>query len=106
MRGTLAALSNSTGLVLLVLGAVFVVAGTAALILRGRARDRGPDIPRGMTPGPDDASLETPLLQKLQGWGVLLVAFFVIWIPFTWLREPAQNLAQTKDLKTASIARG
>ena len=45
-----------------------------------------------MRPGPADAALETPLLQKLQGWGVVLVAFIVVWMPYTWLREPSENL--------------
>ena len=31
-----------------------------------------------MKPGPSDPALETPLLQKLQGWGVAFVLFFVI----------------------------
>ncbi len=52
-----------------------------------------------MRPGPSDAALETPLLQKLMGWGVVLVAFFVIWIPFTWLREPSENLKQEEALE-------
>ena len=59
-----------------------------------------------MRPGPADAALETPLLQKLQGWGVVLVAFFVVWVPYTWLREPSENLKQEQELKTAAISRG
>src|SRR5712691_13250395 len=101
------ALSNTAGVVLLVLGGVFVVAAGAAIVLRSRTtREDRPDIPRAMQPGPSDSALETPLLQKLQGWSVVLLAFFVIWIPFVWLREPSQNLAQEKDLKAQAIARG
>jgi Cytochrome c len=36
----------------------------------------------------------------------VLVAFFVIWIPFVWLSEPAENLEQEKALTTESIERG
>lgn len=101
------ALSDTVGAILLVLGAVFVVAATAALILRSRAtREPAPDIPPAMEPGPSDPALETPLLQKLQGWGVLLVAFFVIWLPYNWLIEPSTNLEQDKALKTEAIERG
>ena len=100
------ALSTFAGTILIVLGVIFIVASGAAISQRGRSRGAAPDIPRAMRPGPSDPALETPLLEKLQGWGVLLVAFFVIWIPFVWLREPSVNLQQEKDLKTAAIARG
>jgi mono/diheme cytochrome c family protein len=100
------ALSTSAGIVLLILGAINVLAAIAAVVLRGRTRRAAPDIPGAMKPGPSDPSLETPLLQKLQGWGLLLVAFFVVWIPYVWLREPSANLAQDKDLKAAAIDRG
>ena len=59
-----------------------------------------------MMPGPSDPALETPLLQKLQGWGVVLVTFFVVWLPYTWLVEPSANLEQEKALKVEAIARG
>ncbi len=88
------------------LGAILVVAAGSALYLRGRTTERRPDIPRGMRPGPSDPALETPLLQKLMGWGLLLVAFFMVWIPFTWLREPSENLKQEEALKTEAIERG
>jgi mono/diheme cytochrome c family protein len=100
------AASSNAGIALLVLGAILVVAAGSALYLRGRTTERGPDIPRGMRPGPSDPALETPLLQKLMGWGLVLVAFFMVWIPFTWLREPSQNLAQEEALKTQAIERG
>ena len=100
------ALSSFAGTILILLGVIFIVAAGAAISQRGRTRAATPDIPRAMRPGPSDPALETPLLEKLQGWGVLLVAFFVIWIPFVWLREPSVNLQQEKELKTAAIARG
>ena len=101
------ALSDTVGVVLLVLGGVFVVAAVAALVLRGRVtREPAPDIPPAMEPGPSDSALETPLLQKLQGWGVVLVTFFVIWLPYTWLIEPSANLKQEEALKTEAIERG
>jgi mono/diheme cytochrome c family protein len=37
---------------------------------------------------------------------VVLVLFFAVWIPITWLREPSENLKQEQDLQAQSIARG
>ena len=101
------ALSDTAGAILLVLGGVFVVAAIVGLVLRGRVtREPAPDIPPAMQPGPSDPALETPLLQKLQGWGVVLITFFVVWIPYTWLIEPKANLEQERALRTEAIARG
>ena len=100
------ALSTALSVALLISGALLATVALITIFLRGRSRERGPDIPAAMRPGPADASLETPLLQKLQGWGVLLVAFFVVWVPFVWLSEPSANLGQEEDLKTESIDRG
>ena len=101
------ALSDTAGVILLVLGVVFVLAAGVALVLRSRVtREPSPDIPPAMEPGPSDPALETPLLQKLQGWGVVLVAFFVVWLPYNWLIEPSTNLEQEKALRTEAIERG
>ena len=100
------AATNTAGIVLLVLGGIFVIAAGAAIYLRSRQKEQPLDIPRGMRPGPSDAALETPLLQKLQGWGVVLVAFFVVFIPYNWLREPSENLRQEEELTTLAFDRG
>ena len=97
-------LSQAQGIILAVGGAIFVAIAGGVLVLRGRQR-READIPNAMRPGPSDPDLETPLLQKLQGWGVVLVLFFVIWVPAVWLFEPDQNLSQEKDLVNDAIAR-
>jgi mono/diheme cytochrome c family protein len=99
------ALSQAQGIILAVGGAIFVAIAGAILVLRGRRREE-PDIPNAMRPGPSDPDLETPLLQKLQGWGVVLILFFVVWVPAVWLFEPDRNLEQERDLKTDAIARG
>src|SRR3990172_6135574 len=99
-------LAISTGqiVLLIVAGSVLLLAGLATLLLRGKRAEAGPDIPPVMKPGPSDADLETPVLQKLQGWGVVLVAFFVVWIPLVWLQEPSVNLDQEEALLTQSVA--
>ena len=106
MTTDVVALSRALSVALLISGAVLSAVALGALLLRGRSRDRGPDIPPAMRPGPSDPALEAPLLLKLQGWGVLLVGFFVIWVPFVWLSEPSINLEQERDLKTQAIERG
>ena len=98
-------LSQAQGVILAIGGAVFVAIAGSILVLRGRHRE-GAEIPNAMRPGPSDPDLETPLLHKLQGWGVLLVLFFVIWVPAVWLVEPDTNLDQERALTTDAIARG
>lgn len=98
-------LTQAQGIILAVGGAIFVLVAGAVLILRGRHREEA-DIPNAMRPGPSDPDLETPLLHKLQGWGVLLILFFVVWVPAVWLFEPSNNLDQEEALLTDSISRG
>jgi len=100
------AATNTAGVILLGLGLIFVVAAAGALYIRSRQKEQPLDIPRGMRPGPADAALETPLLQKLQGWGVVLVVFFAIFVPYNWLREPSDNLRQEEELLTLAFDRG
>src|SRR5687768_18593873 len=100
------ALSTAAGIGLAVAGALITVAAIAGLALRQRTRETGPDIPDALKPGPSDAALETPLLQKLQGWSVVMLAFFVVWIPATWIFEPSTNLNQEHELKEMAIDRG
>jgi mono/diheme cytochrome c family protein len=100
------ALTTAAGIGLAIAGALITLAAIAGLALRQRTRETGPDIPEALKPGPSDAALETPLLQKLQGWSVVMLAFFVIWIPATWIFEPSTNLNQEADLKIEAIDRG
>jgi cytochrome c553 len=84
-----------------------LVAGAVLFARRGAARrESRAEIPRAMRPGPSDPDLETPLLLKLQGWGVLLIVFFAVWVPMTWVFEPDRNLSQDRALLTDSISRG
>jgi mono/diheme cytochrome c family protein len=100
------ALSTTAGIALAVAGALITLAAIAGLALRQRTRETGPDIPDALKPGPSDAALETPLLQKLQGWSVVMLAFFVVWIPATWIFEPSTNLNQERELKELALDRG
>jgi mono/diheme cytochrome c family protein len=97
---------NVTGVILIGLSVLLLVVSGLSLALRNRTRGRGPDIPATLRPGPSDAALETPLFNKLTGWGVLLIAFFVIWFPANWLLEPSRNLTQEDNLATVAVERG
>ena len=98
--------TNFAGLALIVGGAAALLLLIAVVTLRRRARGTRAEVPGTMRPGPSDQALETPLLLKLQGWGVVLVTFFVLWFPVMWLIEPSTNLDQEEALRTDSIARG
>jgi mono/diheme cytochrome c family protein len=98
--------TNVAGLALIVAGGALVLLVIAIAALRRRARGKRADVPSTMRPGPSDQALETPLLYKLQGWGVVLVTFFVLWFPIMWLIEPSTNLNQEEALRSDSIARG
>jgi hypothetical protein len=100
------AITQAQGIALAIGGAVLVAVAGVVLLLRGRTAQPAPDIPTAMRPGPSDQDLETPLLHKLQGWGVALILFFVVWMPAVWLFEPSQNLDQERALLTNSIRRG
>jgi mono/diheme cytochrome c family protein len=98
--------TNVAGLALIVVGAALIALLIAVAALRHRARGTRAGVPATMRPGPSDQGLETPLLLKLQGWGVVVVTFFVLWFPLMWLLEPGTNLNQEDALRTDAIARG
>src|SRR5439155_11206451 len=95
MAGALA-LSSQQQIAFIIVGIGFLAfvaalafAATGRRPLRGRGR---PDIPPSMQPGPSDADLEKPPLEKPQGWGVAFVLVFVVFAPLVWLRQPYENL--------------
>ena len=98
--------TNTTGIILVALGALAIALSITAFVLRNRARGRKAEVPNALRPGPADAALETPLLNRLQGWGVVLMTFFVIWFPLQWLFEPSRNLSQENELRTLAVERG
>jgi len=103
---SLLASTNTTGILLVTLGALAIALSIVAFALRNRARGRKPQVPGALRPGPADAALETPLLNRLQGWGVVLMTFFVIWFPIQWLLEPSRNYAQENELRALAEQRG
>jgi mono/diheme cytochrome c family protein len=98
--------TNVAGVILIGAGILLILGFAVLFWLRNRSRGGRPEVPAGMRPGPSDQALETPQLLKLQGWGVVLVTFFVLWFPVMWLLEPSRNLEQEEALRTDSVVRG
>ena len=73
------AATNTTAIALLVLGGLLLALSIGALVLRHRTKRAEAEIPQAMRPGPSDSALETPVLQRLQGWGLVMLVFaFVV----------------------------
>jgi mono/diheme cytochrome c family protein len=107
-HGTVASISgNRAGAIVfaLLLGAVFI-GGAAYAMYRRPARPGTPDIPPAMKPGPSDPELERPRLERMQAWGIVLVAFLAIWMPVVWLAEPSANRTDIENQISTSIANG
>jgi hypothetical protein len=86
--------------------AVLLVVGGALAASRRPSRRGGPDIPPGMRPGPSDADLEKPVLEKLYAWGLVMVFIMSLWVPAVFLRENSTNKDDTKNLIAQSVERG
>lgn len=87
-----------TGLII----GLLVAGGLAVLLLLLANAKRGrrtlEDIPPAMRPGYADEELERKVLERWMGWGIVLTAFFAIFLPLYWMNEPnrltnAQNAA-------------
>lgn len=107
---TSVALSSWAGLSIALAGILLFVLAVAFLITRGGWRtppgERKVTTPPSMKPGPPDAELDTTIFERLQGWGIVLVLMFAIWIPIYWLNQPSQNQAEQQRLEEDSIHRG
>lgn len=108
--GGAVALSSGAGVAIAVVGGLVFLAAAVFLVRKGGwstpAHEREAKVPASLSPGPADADLDTTILERYQGWGLVLVLFFVIWIPLYWLAQPEANLDAQERLKTDSIARG
>ena len=86
--------------------AVLLVVGGARAASRRPSRRGGPDIPPGMRPGPSDADLEKPVLEKLYAWGLIMVVVMALWVPAVFLRENSTNKDDTRVFIEESVQRG
>src|SRR5688572_29313640 len=71
-----------------------------------RGRRSIEDIPPGMRPGYADEELERRVLERYMGWGIVLTAFFAIFLPLYWMREPARLTAAQEAAAVTNFERG
>jgi hypothetical protein len=86
--------------------AIIIVVGAALAAMRRPRRAAGPDIPPGMRPGPSDADLEKPVLEKMYAWGLVTVVLMALWVPAVFLRENSTNKDEIIELQEQSVERG
>ena len=91
-------------IVLLAVGALAVLVLLLANASRGRRTVE--DIPPAMRPGYADEELERKVLERYMGWGIVLTAFFAIFLPLYWMREPARLTAATEAAAVENFERG
>ncbi len=89
---------------LLALGALAVL--VLLLLNSSRGRRTIEDIPPAMRPGYSDEELERRVLERYMGWGIVLTAFFAIFLPLYWMREPARLTAATEAAAVQNFERG
>lgn len=87
------------------LGILLLIAVAAFLII-SRSGKQGPDIPPAFQPGPSDAELEKPRLEKLQAWGIVVLALTALWLPAYWLGEANANVAREEEFLKQAIDHG
>ena len=77
---------------------------TADVVRRRRGM---PSVPIGYRPAPSDDELETNILERWQGWGVLLTLFLGLFLPVYMLFfEPARATEKALEFREAAIKRG
>jgi Cytochrome C oxidase, cbb3-type, subunit III len=105
---TLAALSTGKAILIGIASGValaIAVIGAMASVRRPRRRAEL-DIPPGMKPGPSDPDLEKPILERLLGWGTILVVGMALGVGLVFFTEPATNKDDTKLMLAQSVLRG
>jgi mono/diheme cytochrome c family protein len=74
------------------------------IVRRGSGR---PSIPVGFRPAPSDDELETTVLERWQGWGLLLTLFLALLLPlYVVFYEPARIKNAALEMRRESIERG
>lgn len=85
---------------------VLIVLGIGAYLIGRRRGPQGPDIPPAFAPGPSDAQLEKPRLEKLQAWGIVILVLTAIWLPGYFLFEAQANVSKEEALIEAAVEHG
>lgn len=89
---------------LIALAAVGVV---VFLVVNSTRRRRAlEDVPPAMRPAYSDEQLETTVLERTMGWGVVLTLFFAVFFPIYWLLEPSRLEGASEDFFVEAAVRG
>src|SRR5687768_14809493 len=87
--------------------AVGMLAVLVLLLLNSRRGRRSiENIPPAMRPGYSDEELERRVLERYMGWGIVLTAFFAIFLPLYWIREPARLTQVSEAAAVENYERG
>ena len=89
---------------LLVVGMLAVL--VMLLLNSRRGRRTIEDIPPAMRPGYSDEELERRVLERYMAWGIVLTAFFAIFLPLYWIREPARLTQVSEAAAVESFTHG
>ena len=72
-----------------------------------RRSNRAPQVPIGLRPAPSDDELETNILERWQGLGVVLTIFLALFLPAYWLFfEQQRGTSAGVEQRADSIRRG
>lgn len=102
-RGAVLVFLLPAGLIIL---AVLIAALFTARRKAVEATRDGVTIPPSRRPGPDDQSLEGPLLERYQLYGLLLTLFLTLFLPFLLINEPNRQRAAAAEQVVKSEQRG
>jgi mono/diheme cytochrome c family protein len=92
-----------------IIGLLAAAAAVLLLLLllnASRGRRRIEDIPPAQRPGYSDEELERKVLERYMGWGIVFTAFFAIFLPLYWMREPARVTDAQAAAAVAEFERG
>lgn len=95
---------NATTIALTILG----IAALGALLflwLQSRRRTRV-EIPPALRPAYSDEQLETSVLERYMGWGLVLTLFFAVFLPLYFLNEPRRQAAKIEGDFVSTYHRG
>jgi mono/diheme cytochrome c family protein len=94
---------------LLVVGILLLGAVIAALMLWRSARGRRQalqDVPPAMRPAYSDEELEQTVAYRYRAWGMVLFAFFALFLPVYWFFEAGRLNDETEGFFVQSVVRG
>lgn len=88
---------------------ILALAGVAVLVFlywNESRRREVTDVPPGMRPAYSDEQLESNVLERWLGWGLVLTLFFAVFFPVYWWREHGRLTSETREGFVAEVVQG